>query len=68
MNLYQIDWKKLTEGLDDKALLFIEGCVEPAKPCEHGKYDGHFIDTEVGGYVSYSTNWCPGAAVGEETP
>lgn len=70
MNLYQIDWKKLTEGLDDKALLFIEGCVEPAKPCEHGNYAPHDylveeLSDKYGGMGIVAQ--CSGAAVGKDT-
>ena len=53
-----------TFGLIDQ--LVADGLLVPVVRCEHGNIDGHWMDTSIVNYSS--TNWCPGAAVGEETP
>ena len=42
-----------------------EGYLVLVEPCEHGNYTDHIVDVLAGGAL---IEWCPGAAVGEETP
>ena len=46
------------------------GVLVPVPPCIHGRYDGHWGPRYTG--PNYDSdiqvrNWCPGAAVGEDT-
>ena len=72
MNLYQIDWKKLTEGLDEETLLYIEGCVRGATIDYEAALkatEPWFIDTpEEQAEAQQCVDAVLDAAVGEETP
>ena len=68
-DLYEIDWKRLTDGIEtflpgqeaQDLLLFLETCVKRVEPCEHGMYDGHWWPKGKGGF---GLQQCDGARLG----
>ena len=45
-----------------------QGVLVPVVPCEHGNTNRHIVDSDHCLYTDETHEWCPGAAVGEDTP
>ena len=67
--LFQLDTLKLAALTFEEAVI-IRSVLTLIVPCEHGNYDGHWGPSYTGPNYDgdiQMRNWCPGAAVKEDT-